>query len=223
MRKNRHDGRDPPTATCPPPAASTASRCHYLGVDSLVCRVPRKGHGSPGHHCPRWIRRTSSHREQGRRLPAELEEMKPGSGGGEELALRFRCPRAPARPTTSPRKFLLTPGGPRPTSQLSWAPPGPRQWPTEPLQGAALSHCPVWGQALGIMSRSLWWSPAEPQGPVLTPAEAHPHRAENPGLEPPAPSCSVLLSHTRQQDGHRQAAGAETTLTLGPYGAGTRD
>lgn len=94
------------TAHCHPLTSPThaASRCHYLGADSLVWRVPQKGRGSPGRHCQRWTHRTSSHGGQGRHLPTELEERKIGAGR-EERGVSAQTAVGPALPTR-PRAWL---------------------------------------------------------------------------------------------------------------------
>ena len=76
---------------CPPPRP----RCPYLEADSLVGRAPRKGPGSPGRRCLRWIHKTSSHRTQG----CTFLQRKQNTGWGEKGAVRAGAPvPLPRRP-----------------------------------------------------------------------------------------------------------------------------
>lgn len=165
-----HASRDPPTATCPPPAASTASRCHYLGVDSLVWRVPRKG--SPGHHCQRRIRRTSSHREQG--LPAELEETNPGGDGGQQLVLRFREHSGPCPPTHQPAP--LPPHPRRPQAHISAQLGSSRAQAVAPLSPFKVPPCPtvLCGDSTGNNLSKTVVVPSRAPGPRALPCRRPP-------------------------------------------------
>ena len=69
-------------APCRPRLPATCPRCPYLGADSLVGRAPRKGRGSPGRCCPRWIHKTSSHRTQGRTFLQRKQNKVRGEGEG---------------------------------------------------------------------------------------------------------------------------------------------
>lgn len=156
-------------------------------------------------------------------FPQSWRRQKPGWEGGEELVPRFRVDSGlyPPRPPAW-LHFILTPGGPMPTSQLSWAPPDPRVGaPPSPSKVRSCPTVPMRGQALGITSQRRQWSQPEPPHPCISPP---PPSCETGACAtcPLSSSSSVLLSQTRWQEGRGQAAGAETTSTLGPYGAWTR-
>ena len=107
QRQGRSEGQNPSAVTmvtkvtqwrrtpCRPRLPPTRPRCPYLGADSLVGRAPRKGRGSPGRHCLRWIHKTSSHRTQGR----TFLQRKQNGVGGEEEGQSWNSGFTPAPPT----------------------------------------------------------------------------------------------------------------------------
>lgn len=90
-----HDYQCTTGETCPW-LTPTHPRCPYLGAGSLVGRAPRKGRGSPGRHCLRWIHKTSSQRTQGRTFLQRKQNTDGGEGegvrAGTQVSLRLRPP-----------------------------------------------------------------------------------------------------------------------------------
>lgn len=183
----------------PRPTPNAVSLCHYLGADSLVWKIPRKDHGSPGRHCQRWIRRTSSHREQGLCLPTELEETKTRSGGRRGVSAQIRGALRPL-PTHPP---ALTAGGP--------TPPPPRQWP----HGAPSKCLPPSHMGTDATHQLTPRGPLSKAAgvPPFSAESAHPCRTESPRACAPATSPAPAQASEPQRAAGRlgEAGGTRST------------